>query len=301
MELSQLRAFVAVLDSGSILTASEALQISRTTLQARIGALESSLGVELLVRTHRGVQATEFGRHFAEGAHRLLREADSLALSTARQSKEVLGELHVRGPTGIPPQLGAMLLIQIARRYPGLELRLDVERDPTRDLPPEVDVVVHFGPPSASGAFRTFALARFPEHLLASPRYLDEHGRPETLDELRSHRLMSWSHPGFDGRHWPLRDGGVLTVSPSFVTNEIYTVRAMTAAGLGIALLPDAEIGKGTVPGENFELVLPNLVGRESGIWVLLPEAQASTPRSRAAVRLLRDIAKGLFNVTIDD
>ncbi|NJK32946.1 MAG: hypothetical protein HC927_11360 [Deltaproteobacteria bacterium] len=75
----------------------------------------------------------------------------------------------------------------------------------------------------------------------------------------------------------------------------------MAAAGLGIALLPDAELGRGTVPGEEFEVVLPEMVGRESGIWVLLPEAQVSTPRSQAAVRLLRDLAKGLFNVTIDD
>jgi DNA-binding transcriptional LysR family regulator len=301
MEISQLRAFIAVLDSGSILTASRTLQLSRTTVQARVGVLESSLGVELLVRTSRGVQATEFGRHFAEGARKLLRDADALALSTTRQSEEVLGELRVRGPTGIPPQLGSVLILEIARRYPNLDLLLEVDLDPTRDVSADVDVVVHFGPPTTTGAFRTFALSRFPELLLASRRYLDAHGRPQTIEQLLEHRLMSWRHPNMDPRRWPLRDGGVLEVSPCFVSNEVYTVRALAAAGQGIALLPDAPLARGTVPGEDFEVVLPDLLGRESSVWVSLPEAQAATPRSRAAARLLRDMAKGLFGVTIDN
>jgi LysR family transcriptional regulator for bpeEF and oprC len=207
----------------------------------------------------------------------------------------------VRGPAGIPTPLGAALIAEILRRYPDLELRLEVDREPTRELPPDVDVVIHFGPPTNTGAFRTFALARFPEQLLATRRYLDRHGRPQTLDELREHRLMSWSHPGDDGRRWPLRDGGVVEVSPSFTSNDVYTIRMVAAAGLGIALLPDAEQARGVLPSEDFEVVLPELVGRETGVWVLLPEAQVATPRSRAAVRLLRELAKGLFNLTIDD
>jgi DNA-binding transcriptional LysR family regulator len=301
VELSQLRAFLSVRDSGSMLTASYALGLSRTTVHARISALELSLGVERLIRTNRGDPATEFGRHFAERARSLLADADNLARSISREREEVLGELHVRGPTGIPPQLGAALILEIARRYPDLKLLLEVENDPARELPADIDVVVHFGPPTTTGAFRTFALSRFPEQLLASRRYLAAHGHPQTLEQLLEHRLLSWTHPNMDPRAWPLRDGGVLEVAPHFVSNEIYTVRSLAAAGQGIALLPDAELGRGTIPGEDFELVLPELVGRESGIWVLLPEAQHATGRSRAAVRLLQDLARGLFGVPIDD
>ncbi len=301
MELSQLRAFVAVLDSGSLLNASRSLDVSRTTLQARVAALEDSLGVELFVRTHRGVEPTEFGRHFAEGARTLLQNADALALSTARQGEEVIGELYVRASLGFPPQVGAFIASKVARLHPELKLVLELEADPTRDLPPEVDVVMHFGTPPVSGAFRTFALLRFPEHLLASPAYLEAHGSPETLEELCKHRLMSWMYPGFDGRHWPLCGGGTFEVSPVFLSNHVYTVRDLAARGEGIALLPDAEIAKGAVPGEAFERVLPELVGRETGIWVLLPESQAATPRSRAAVKLLRELAQGIFCRSIGD
>lgn len=301
MELTQLRAFVAVIDSGSLLTASKALELSRTTVHSRIAALEEHLGVELLVRTHRGVEPTEFGRQFAEGARTLLRDADQLALSTARNGTEVLGELSVRASVGFPPQIGGVLLSRIAELYPHLRIVVEVESDPTRSSSAEVDVILHFGAPPTSGAFRTFTLLRFPEHLLASPRYLERHGIPRTLDELGEHRLLSWAYPGFDGRRWPCRDGSELRVEPMFVSNYVYTVRDLAARGVGIALLPDAEIGKGCVPGERFEVVLGELIGRETTVCVLLPEAQAATPRSRAAVRLLRELAQGLFRASFGD
>jgi DNA-binding transcriptional LysR family regulator len=301
MELSQLRAFVAVLDSGSLLHASKALEVSRTTLHSRIAALETSLGVELFVRTPRGVEPTEFGRNFAEGARTLLGDADDLALSTALQATEVLGDLHVRASVGFPPQVGAHLVGRVAQLYPDLNIILELEGDPTREPGPEVDVILHFGAPPTTGSFRTFALIRFPEHLLASPGYLDRHGSPQTLDELRAHRLLSWMYAGFDGRRWALRDGGEFEVSPAFISNHVYTVRELAARGQGIALLPDADIAKGTVPGEQFVVVLPELVGREVGIWVLLPEAQVMTPRSRAAVKLLRELAQGIFCKSVGD
>jgi DNA-binding transcriptional LysR family regulator len=293
MELTQLRAFLAVLDTGSLLTASKSLQISRTTLHARIEALEASLGVKLLVRTTRGVQPTEFGRNFADGARALLQRADALVHSTTRQSEEVIGELRARVTMGFPPQLQLLLHQETKRRYPDIAAVVQVCEDPTRDVPDDVDVIVHFGAPPSSGAFRTFTLIRFPERLLASRRYLDAHGRPQSLDELAEHPLLSWSHPQFDGRHLPLLAGGTVEVAPIYISNDIMMVRTLTSLGYGIALLPDAEIGKGLVP--DLEPVLSDVVGRETGVCVLLPEAQADTPRSRAAVRLMRDLMAGAF------
>jgi DNA-binding transcriptional LysR family regulator len=295
MELSQLRAFISVLDSGSMLHASKALKISRTTVHTRLAGLEESLGVELLVRTHRGVHPTEFGRDFASRARSLLEEADALSRAAARQREEVLGQLYLRVCVGLPPQFSMTLMREIARRHPEVALRFEVTKDPTDEIPPEVDIVLHFAPAVPAGPFRTFALSRFPEHLLASSRYLDAHGRPESLDDLAEHRLMSWSPPGERGSHLPLRDGGMLPWQPDVISEEVHVLHCLAAAGQGIALVPDNPRLRAIVPGDPREVVLPELVGRESSLWVLLPEAQADTPRSRAAVRLLRDISRGVF------
>lgn len=44
---------------------------------------------------------------------------------------------------------------------------------------------------------------------------------------------------------------------------------------------------------------MPQQVGRRIGVWVLLPQARAETPRSRAAARLLRELAQGLAGVGV--
>lgn len=293
MELEQLRALVGVVDHGSMLTASKALRVSRTTLHARISALEEGLGKELLVRTSRGVLPTEVGRELAEGARRLLRDAEALARSATHEGDRVSGPLHIRAAVGFPPQLAMALASQLTRRHPELEIIAEVTDDPCSDPDPDADVIVHFGPAVPRGPFRTFALAHVQERLLASRGYLQEHGRPESVQALREHRLLSWRPPGEDGRRWPLRDGRELEVSPALVSNDVLVVRGLAAMGQGIARVPDAELGHGPTRGEPLEAIMPE-VGRRIGVWVLLPETRVDTSRSRAAARLLRELAEGI-------
>lgn len=300
MELNQLRALIAVLDSGSLLNGSRLLQVSRTTLHTWIDALEQSLEMELLVRTPRGVQATDFGLQFAERARTLLRDADSLLASAVRERQEVLGELHIRFPLGVPPLLMTSFPALFHERYPHINLRVEVTGAPTDDIPPRTDFILHFGPRVPSGPYKSFVLARFTEHLLASTRYLDRHGRPRTLEELCEHRLLSWRAPGEDGCTWPLRDGGTVEVDPLLVLNDPYPLHRMVGTDQGIAFVPDAGTDKGDTPRDEIELVLPDLIGRESSFHVLVPKTHAATPRGRAAIRLLRELVRELLDKELD-
>lgn len=300
MELSQLRALIAVLDSGSVLHASKCLKISRGTLYARITALEDNLGLKLLVSTNQGVLATDFGRQFAVDARALIADAEAMTKAARRQREQVLGELYIRASVGLPPQLLMVLMQQIAKRHPEIALRFEVTRDPAADLPVDTDIVLHFAPAVPAGPFRTFAMSRFPEQLIASTPYLDKHGRPETLEALAEHRLMSWCPPGEDGMRLPLLEGGSFGITPDLVSDQVYILHCMVAAGSGIALVPDSLPIRHLIPGDPREVVLPDLVGRQSSLWALMPEAQADTPRSRAAVDLLREIGKGMFSLHIE-
>ncbi|MEZ4452908.1 MAG: LysR family transcriptional regulator [Nannocystaceae bacterium] len=293
MELTQLRALIAVIDAGSLLTASRALRISRSTMSARIDELEESLGRPLLVRTHRGIHPTEFGRRFADDARGLLRDADALTSAARRSDQEVAGPLRLRGAVGLPAAMLTTLVAEVARRFPGITVLAEAARDPSEHLTPDVDVVIHFGPRVESGPYRTFALGRFPERLVASRRYLAEHGRPRGLTTLEDHRLMSWRPPGELGDHLPLRDGGALPIAPFFVSDQVDVLLALARADQGIALIPDLRGDLGA-DDDDLEVLLPELVGREASLWALLPEARAASPRSRALVQILRELAPGV-------
>src|SRR5689334_25195993 len=85
--------FLTVVRAGSIARASEQLRLAPPTISAQIRTLEESLGEKLLVRSARGVQATEIGQA-------VCRYADDI-FSLGREMLDT-----VRGrPTGRPLQV----------------------------------------------------------------------------------------------------------------------------------------------------------------------------------------------------
>lgn len=74
MKLHQLRALLAICESGSIQEASRTLHISQPSLSRSIKELETELGVNLLVRSNRGITLTVFGEHLLIRARLILEE-----------------------------------------------------------------------------------------------------------------------------------------------------------------------------------------------------------------------------------
>jgi DNA-binding transcriptional LysR family regulator len=78
MDLRQLRYFQAVVEAGSFVAAANELHMSQPPLSLTIGKLESELGVQLLVRTARGVHPTSAGMFLLNAGSRLLDDSDEI-------------------------------------------------------------------------------------------------------------------------------------------------------------------------------------------------------------------------------
>lgn len=88
----QLDTFLTVADAGSFNKASEELFVSPNAVMKQINLLESSLGFELFVRTHRGVRLTPAGESMYRDAKYLIQYAKD---SVARAEKMVAEPKHV--------------------------------------------------------------------------------------------------------------------------------------------------------------------------------------------------------------
>ncbi len=64
MDIDRARTFLEIVHTGSFLKASERLNITQTTVSARIRTLEEALGRKLFVRTRNGAALTAAGREF---------------------------------------------------------------------------------------------------------------------------------------------------------------------------------------------------------------------------------------------
>ncbi|BAN46093.1 LysR family transcriptional regulator [Metapseudomonas resinovorans] len=124
MKLHQLRAIVAICESGSIQEASRLLHISQPALSKGIKELETELGVPLLVRSNRGITLTEYGERLVRRARLILEE-----VRRARDEIETLkGVMDGKVSIGVSPVTpGAQFITSLNRyrkRYPKVQVQI---------------------------------------------------------------------------------------------------------------------------------------------------------------------------------
>jgi DNA-binding transcriptional LysR family regulator len=88
VDLAELRAFCAAVDLGSLGSAARLLRVSQPALSKRMRALEALAGAQLLVRSPRGIAATEAGERLYVEARKLLAQADAVEELMAGLSSE---------------------------------------------------------------------------------------------------------------------------------------------------------------------------------------------------------------------
>lgn len=124
MDLRQLRYFLAVAESGAFSRAAERAHIAQPALSAHVARLEEELGVQLFVRTSKGVELTRAGSVLVDHAHDLLRSVQFAQDAVRNASEEVHGEIALGLPTTVSIPLMLPLLQQVRGAWPGIALRL---------------------------------------------------------------------------------------------------------------------------------------------------------------------------------
>jgi len=235
MDIEDLDTFVAVADAKGISAAARRLGVSKSIVSRRLFRIEAELGTQLLARTTRGAALTEAGSTFRDHAARAIAEID-MARETILPNGGLRGRLRVAMPLSIGPTHFAPALAEMAHRHPHLHIQSSYS-DRFVDLIAEgFDCAIRVGylPDSNLIAKRIVTIHGT---LVASPDYLKSHGSPETPDEIVGHEaLMQGTET------WQFLDGDkIVTVQPQgrFKADNAMALAAASAAGLGIAWLPD--------------------------------------------------------------
>src|ERR1700726_1036405 len=112
MELRHLRYFLAVGEASNFTKAAARLRVAQPALSRQMQDLEDEIGVELLLRSPRGVTLTAEGRLFLEEVRELLKRTDESVEKVRALVRGEYGELRVgymSNPTVeiLPPGLAA--------------------------------------------------------------------------------------------------------------------------------------------------------------------------------------------------
>ncbi|SDH15379.1 DNA-binding transcriptional regulator, LysR family [Pseudomonas benzenivorans] len=237
--LDELQAFVSVVDSGSISAAAEQLGQTASGISRALSRLEDKLEVTLLRRTTRRLELTEEGQAFLAQARKILEAVEEAEEQMKVRRQKPAGRLRVNAAAPFMLHVVVPLVSGFRERYPQIQLELHSSDQIIDLLEQRTDVAIRIG------ALRDSTLHARPLgsnrlRVLASPAYLKNHGRPETVDDLASHSLLGFTQPD-SLNQWPLRHplGDALAISPSLSASSGETLRQLALAGAGIVCLAD--------------------------------------------------------------
>jgi DNA-binding transcriptional LysR family regulator len=186
---------------------------------------------------------TEAGRVYFERARAALAGLVDAGATVADMSREIAGPLRfTAGGDNTGFLIG--LVGDFLARYP--RVQIDAVFTPRRvDLLAEgFDLALRAGP-LVDSTLIVRRLGRTDLRLFASRDYLRKEGRPRRLAELAAHRFVLFGEPGHRNQLTVTGPAGEETVAIDgpLIVNDIGFVVDAAAAGIGIALIPDAYFG----------------------------------------------------------
>ncbi len=288
-KLAAMRAFVAIVDAGSLSAAAEAMDRAPPTMVRSLATLEEHLGVRLLTRTTRRMSLTEEGRVYLDRCRKILADVEEAEQAIVSADAEPRGEIRVTAPLLFGERHVAPAVTRFLGRYPRVRVEL-LLLDRNIDLVDEgIHLAVRIGrlPDSSLLAVPVGEVRRV---VVASPDLLARHDEPTHPKDLTT--LPCVSHDGIGpSSRWDFRDAGtdvMVRVNASFSCTLASASVAACVAGLGFGSFlsyqvePDVRAGRLRVVLEAFE---PEPIP----VQIVYPDARFMSPRLRVFIDALRE------------
>ncbi len=236
---NDLKYLLAVARHHSTIAAGKALGLSQSTVHRRLAELERRLGRQLVTRHTTGYRLSEFGEQLLPFAERIDDAVTDLERQVTGAARKVSGVIRVTCPEPIVYRMTQSKLIdRFHARHPKLRVEF-VTSDRYLDLTKgEADVAFRSGDTDDELVGRKIADSIWAVY--ASKTYIEQHGKPERVEDLSRHLLV-----GFDetlSKHrtavW-LRDvapDAKMAARNNSVLGLVYAVKS----GIGLGPLPTA-------------------------------------------------------------
>ena len=301
MNTRDLEAFIAVVDSGSIVAASAKLNLTQPGVTRRIQSLETHLGAVLLDRNAKPLKPTQAGRGAYDVGRRVLQGIEDLR-GEVTPGQAVRGELRLGIATYLPERELCDSIDTVRGLFPDLSLRVvaawsprlidQVQRGeldaasiclPEGTTPPDTLVAEDLG------ARRAFFIASPQLTIPPAPRLRDLAGHPWVVSEDGC-GFRGVIRRKFEAEHLPF------TIAVEAVSLDLRMT--LIARGLGIGIATSRAAGDSRWVGVLNVVDVPDFRPRVR-CWLVYRQ---SLGRLDSPLRVFRDaIAKNLHDVTLRD
>ena len=254
MEIRQLRAFVAIAESGTFTAGALRVHITQAAISMQIRQLESEVGARVFVRAPRHIILTEAGEHLLQRARLILREHDSALDEIAELAGAERGRLRIGSASAmvLTDQL-PKILKDLLKQHPAAEITVTSgtsEALVEQILAGELDIAFVSLPVDVRG-IQTDRLSDDQLVAIASPRHALAKERTISAYTLAGEKLILGERGGNTRRLIDqfFAQAGV-TLHVSMELSRQAAIRRMVEEDMGVGIVPlqsvqeDVEKGK---------------------------------------------------------
>ena len=292
MEIKNLRIFARVAAVCNLSQVGKEFGLTAGTISKKLQAMEDELGVRLFDRTTRSIRITDEGHTFLPFAEEILVGIDSAHAKIDQTKQRVRGRLRVSAPARVGGIDTAACICGFMEIYPEVEVSLQTNDSFVANRDEHWDVAICVGTLSDS-TYIAKRLADDMQVVVASPRYLKEHGMPAFPMDLSEHDCLcmdersQWAFT-YDSKEHKVRVNG---------TFQAVSACALTSAavlGRGILKTSKTDVQEHLDAGRLVQILKSFDFSGESAIWATYPSSRNTPPRLRAFVNYFRRRLRGL-------
>lgn len=279
---NDLKAFLAVAETGSTLSAAQALRVSQTTVARRIAALEDATGLNLFERRQAGYALTAVGEAMLASALAVREAADRFGEAAGARSRDAGGTVSLTTMEIFAVTVLPSILRDLRAAHPEIHIHLDTADEP-RDLAAgAADIAIRSSKQPAGAGLVGRRIADNPWTLYCSRDYADRHGIPHTRAELAAHPFIGGGGGVWEPYQAWLRQYG-LEASVVMQYDSASGLLAGVRSGMGLTILP------AFLADREPDLIrcIPPKSEDTTGLWLLTHERLRHVPRVRTVLDFL--------------
>ena len=284
MDWDNLRFFLELSRTGTLVGAARRLAVDHTTVARRIQALEKQVGGALFSREADGHRLTEAGRRLQPQVEAMESAFRTVERAAPASQEGLSGLVRIGATEGFGTVVLAPQLALFAQQHPKLVIDLLAMPRLVHLSRREADIVISLERP-ARGPVVVTKLSDYVLRLYASKQYLAKHDPIRSREDLRGHTFISYVDDLLFSKELQYLDELYKPDSFALRSTSILAQHQATAAGAGIAVLP-AFIAE---PDKSLRRVLPDEANFTRSFWMSVPAETRHLVRMKAVWDFLRE------------
>ena len=285
--LDAMHIFVRIAELGSFTAVAEQMGLARSVVTRQIAALESHLGVKLMVRNTRRLSLTSAGSAYLEKCKVVLDLIEAAEASVMEERLTPRGNIRIGVPLSFGLKKLTPILLEFSERYPDINLEIVFDDNHMNLIEEGIDLSIRIATQLAPGDIvRKLGSCRL--FTVASPDYLKQHGRPNHPSELTNHECLGYTLTA-NGMSWEFMVEGHLEtfyIRSRIKANNGDALTEAAARGLGITRQPDFIVDDYLATGQ-VETILDEFNAAELGIYAILSSNRYVPHRVRVLLDFL--------------